>query len=155
LKPFNTASLAQRLRPVNPTTDLPDAPAIVRATAPNSASLPGFDASQPVLPAPPKPGATSAPTVGGQLVSAKVISRVNPAYPKLAQQAGASGVVELEATISVDGKVKNPRVLHGNTMLQKAAIDAVLQWRYQPAMLNGKAVESPVEIKLSFVAQGH
>jgi hypothetical protein len=39
-------------------------------------------------------------------------------------------------------------------MLQKAAIDAVLQWHYQPAMLNGKPVESPVEIKLNFVAQG-
>jgi outer membrane biosynthesis protein TonB len=39
-------------------------------------------------------------------------------------------------------------------MLQKAALDAVLQWRYKPAQLNGKAVESPVEIKLNFV-QGH
>ena len=63
-------------------------------------------------------------------------------------------MVELEATISVDGKVKNPRVVHGNSMLQKAALDAVLQWRYKPAQLNGKAVESPVEIKLNFV-QGH
>jgi TonB family protein len=60
--------------------------------------------------------------------------------------------VELEATISADGKVKNPRVVHGNSMLQRSAIDAVLQWRYQPAMLNGKPVESPVEIKLNFVA---
>jgi TonB family protein len=158
LKPFNTASLAERLRPVNPTTDLPEAPAIVRASAPISASLPGFDASQPVMPAPPRPGAYTpgaAPKVGGQLVSARVISRVDAEYPKLARQAGASGIVELEATISVDGRVKNARVVHGNTMLQKAAIDAVLQWRYQPAMLNGKAVESPVEIKVNFVAQGH
>ena len=158
LKPYNTASLAERLRPVNPTSDLPEAPAIVRATAPTSASLPGFDASQPLMPAPPRPGAQTpgaAPKVGGQLVSARVISRVDAEYPKLARQAGASGIVELEATISVDGRVKNARVVHGNTMLQKAAIDAVLQWRYQPAMLNGKAVESPVEIKVNFIAQGH
>ena len=157
LKPFNTASLAERLRPVNPATDLPEAPAIVRAGAPTSASLPGFEPSQPALPPPPKPVAPTpapAPKVGGQLTPAKVISRVDAEYPKLARQAGASGVVELEATISVDGKVKNPRVIHGNTMLQKAAIDAVLQWHYQPAMLNGKPVESPVEIKLNFVAQG-
>jgi len=89
------------------------------------------------------------------LIQAKVISRVDPEYPKLARQAGASGVVELEATISVDGKVKNPRVIRGNAMLQKAAIDAVSQWRYKPAMLNGKPVDSPVEIKLNFVPQGH
>jgi TonB family protein len=159
LKPFNSASLAQRLRPASP-TDLPEAPAIVHASSPASASLPGFEPSQAPLPAPPKPVGvqTAAPPqvkVGGQLIPAKVISRVDAQYPKLAKQAGASGVVELEATIAVDGKVKNPRVIHGNTMLQKAAIDAVLQWRYQPAMLNGKPVESPVEIKLNFTTQGH
>ncbi len=88
------------------------------------------------------------------MIPAKVISRVDPEYPKLARQAGASGLVEMEATIGVDGKVKNPRVIHGNAMLQRSAIDAVLQWRYKPAMLNGKAVESPVDIKLEFV-QGH
>jgi TonB family protein len=84
-----------------------------------------------------------------------VISKIDPEYPKLARQAGAGGVVELEATITTDGRVKNPRVIRGNSMLQRSAIDAVLQWRYQPAMLNGKPVDSPVEIKLNFVTQGH
>jgi len=156
LKKFNSESLAERLRPAI-STDLPDAPAIVRASAPTSMSLPGIVTSQPSMPAPPKPAVTApapTPKVGGQLTSAKVITRVDPEYPKLARQAGASGVVELEATISADGKVKNPRVVRGNSMLQKAAIDAVLQWKYQPAMLNGKPVESPVEIKLNFVTQG-
>jgi protein TonB len=163
LKPFNTASLAQRLRPVS-STDLPEAPVMGRATGPASSGLPVTVGNQPVLPPPPKPASSPTPTsansnpalpTGGQLVQAKVISRVDPEYPKLARQAGASGVVELEATISVDGKVKNPRVIRGNAMLQKAAIDAVSQWRYKPAMLNGKPVDSPVEIKLNFVAQGH
>jgi len=107
-----------------------------------------------VIPAPPKSASgssTPAAQTGGQLKSAQVISRVDPEYPKLARQAGASGVVELEATISVDGKVKNPRIVSGNTMLQRAAIDAVLQWRYKPAMLNGRPVESPVSIRLNFV----
>jgi len=155
-KPFNTASLAERLRPPSP-ADLPEAPPIVRVGGPASASLPGIVTSQPIAPAPPKalPTATasSATTsqIGGQLQPAQPISRVDPEYPKLARQAGAGGVVELEATIGVDGKVKNPRVVHGNTMLQKAAIDAVLQWRYKPATLNGKPVETPVQIRLNFV----
>ena len=156
LKPFNTASLAQRLRPVTQ-ADLPDdAPAIARATAPTgSASLPGMETAQ-QLPPPPKSAVpTPAPKVGGQLTSARVISKIDPEYPKLARQAGAGGVVELEATITTDGRVKNPRVIRGNSMLQRSAIDAVLQWRYQPAMLNGKPVDSPVEIKLNFVTQGH
>ena len=163
LKPFNTQSLGQRLRPVN-TADLPDAPAIARPNATAAGSLPGIVTSQPSLPALPKSPASAANTTtpgnsaagaesGGQLKPAEVITRVNPEYSKLARQAGASGVVELEATIGVDGKVKNPHVLKGNAMLQRAAMDAILQWRYKPAMLNGKAVESPVEIKLNFV--GH
>jgi TonB family protein len=161
LKPFNSASLnsptlAQRLRPVS-SNDLPEAPPVVSASQTDSINLPGVVNTQASVPAPPKPVIPTpapAPKVGGQLVSARVIAKVDPEYPKLARQAGASGVVELEATISVDGKVKNPRVVRGNSMLQKAAIDAVLQWRYQPATLNGKPVESPVEIKLNFVAQG-
>jgi hypothetical protein len=36
-------------------------------------------------------------------------------------------------------------------VLQKAAVDAVVQWGYKPAALNGKPVESRVEIKLNFV----
>ena len=158
LKPFNSASLAQRLRAVSP-TDLPDeAPPVVKASPAVSGSLAGIVSTQTAVPAPPKPvpqAPVPAPKVGGQLIAARVITRVDPEYPRLARQAGAGGIVELEATISVDGKVKNPRVIRGNSMLQKAAIDAVLQWRYQPAMLNGKPVESPVEIKLNFVTQGH
>jgi protein TonB len=107
-----------------------------------------------VTPAP-APAATASATTalasGGQLHPATIITRVDPQYPSLARQAGASGVVEVEATIGIDGKVKNPRVIKGNSMLQKAAIDAVLQWRYRPATLNGKAVESPIDIKLNFV----
>jgi TonB family protein len=163
LKPFNTESLAQRLRPVTP-TDLPEAPALVRASAAASGNLNGIVPSQPVLPpqpGPSTPAASPAPSAnsasaasGGQLRPAEVISRKDPEYPRLARQAGASGMVELEATIGLDGRVKNARVVKGNPMLQKAALDAVLEWRYRPATLNGKPVESPIEIKLNFMA-GH
>jgi protein TonB len=148
LKPFHGASLAERLRPVSP-TDLPEAPSMVSASAATPTSLSGLVPNQPNLPAPPKPAAPV--QTGGQLVPARVLSRVDPEYPKLARQAGASGVVELEATITADGKVKNVRVVRGNSMLQKAALDAVSQWRYLPATLNGKPVESPVQVKLNFM----
>jgi TonB family protein len=154
LKPFSTESLAQRLRPVTP-TDLPEAPALVRTGGQTPGSLSGILPSQPEQPPQPKPAAPAPASMapGGQLLKAEVISRKEPEYPRLARQAGASGMVELEATIGVDGRVKNPHVLKGNAMLQRAAIDAVMEWRYKPAMLNGKAVESPVEIKLNFVGR--
>jgi TonB family protein len=159
LKPFNTETLADRLRPAA-ATDLPEAPAIVRATPAASGNLAGIEPNQPVLPPQPKQAssgaspASSAVVQGGQLQKARLVSRREPEYPKIARTTGASGTVALEATIGVDGKVKNAKVISGNPMLKQAAIDAVLEWRYEPAMLNGKPVESPVEIKLNFVP-GH
>lgn len=161
LKQFKTESLAERLRPAAP-TDLPEAPAMARSGGAVPGNLPGIVPSQPSLPAPPKapspvaavPASTiAAPPLaqGGQLKPAQVVSRVEPEYPRIARQAGASGLVELQATIGADGKVKDAKVIKGNAMLHRAALDAVLQWRYKPALLNGTPVESPVEIKLNFV----
>ncbi len=158
LKAFDAQSLAQRLRPVT-ATDLPEGPALVQPSGSSSANLPGMIANQAPAPAPAPPvrqaappASTAASEVGGQLIPAQIISRVDPEYPRIARQAGANGLVELEATIDIDGHVKNPHVLRGNAMLQRAAIEAVLKWRYQPAQLNGKKVESPIQIRLNFVA---
>ena len=157
LKTFDPGSLAQRLRPAA-ASDLPEAPPEVHVTAATPGSLgaliPG--ASAPVAPARPAPAApkqTAADGSGGKLVPAEPIYRKAPEYPKIARQTGASGIVELEATITVDGRVKNPHVLKGNPMLQKAALDAVMEWKYKPALLNGKPVEAPVQIKLNFVPE--
>ena len=51
LKPFNTESLAQRLRPA-PAVDLPDAPSVARSSS-ATASLPAVVTAQPALPPPP------------------------------------------------------------------------------------------------------
>jgi protein TonB len=92
-------------------------------------------------------------TAGGQIVPAVAISKKAPEYPKVARQVGTSGVVEIQAIIGVDGKVKDATVVNGNPMLQKAALDAVREWKYKPALLNGKPVESPVQIRLNFTPE--
>jgi len=46
-----------------------------------------------------------------------------------------------------------PRALtatNGDTRLAAAAIAAISQWRYKPAMLNGQAAESVVSITVTF-----
>jgi protein TonB len=157
VKQFDRESLAQRLRPAAP-ADMSEAPAEVSATpsAPgNLGSMMSGTSSAvpaPARPAPARPADASAanPNSGGQIIPAEPIYKRTPEYPKVARQIGASGIVEVEATIGIDGKVKNAKVTRGNPMLQKAAIDAVMEWRYRPALLNGKPVESPVQIKLNF-----
>jgi protein TonB len=118
-----------------------------------------MNSSAPVAPA--KPGAAPAPAApapdkkaaaqGGQLVQAQLISKKDPEYPKLARETGAKGIVELLAMIGTDGKVKSVKVVKGPPMLQKAASDAVLQWRYKPTMLNGVAVEAQTQVFVNFL----
>jgi protein TonB len=71
------------------------------------------------------------------------IHRVSPRYTETARRAGVQGVVITEAVIDEQGRVTNVRVLRGLPMgLTEAAIEAVQQWRFKPAMTsNGKPVK--------------
>ena len=70
----------------------------------------------------------------------KKIADVTPAYPSIAQAAHVKGMVILEAVIDVHGNVTSVQVLRSVPLLDQAAVDAVRQWRYTPARLNGQPV---------------
>jgi protein TonB len=76
--------------------------------------------------------------------------RVEPTYPVLARQMHKEGTVELRATISADGEVKDVQIISGDPMLAKTARDAVSQWRFRPTLLNGVAVEVVTFITVNF-----
>jgi TonB family protein len=154
LKQFDASSLVQRLRPATPTDTL-DAPSInpslPQAAAGSISNLNiGGMAPAPATPLTSKKGGTSP---GGQIRQAELITRREPEYPKLARQMGVKGVVELTATIGVDGRVKTVKVEKGHPLLSKAATDAVMQWVYRPCLLNGQAVQSDTRISLNFLGE--
>jgi TonB family protein len=68
-----------------------------------------------------------------QAAARKVKLRVDPKYPDLAKQFQLSGKVKIEVTVSPDGVVKNTRIVGGNALLVGAALEAVKQWKYEPA----------------------
>jgi len=79
--------------------------------------------------------------------------RVPPQYPERALQRGIEGRVLIEFTISRSGSVKDPKVIAAepNSIFNKAALKAVKQWKYNPKIVNGKAVEQPgVRIAIPF-----
>lgn len=80
----------------------------------------------------------------------KKIEDVPPAYPAMARVARVEGIVILEAVIDTRGNVPSVAVLRSNAMLDQAAIDAVRQWRYTPARLNGQPVPVIVTITVRF-----
>ncbi|HEX4073830.1 MAG TPA: TonB family protein [Candidatus Acidoferrales bacterium] len=79
-----------------------------------------------------------------------MIYHVNPVYPDLAREQGIQGTVELEVTIGINGVVRSVTALSGPGMLIEAARSAVRRWRYTPSLLNGKPIESTVDVSVVF-----
>jgi len=91
-----------------------------------------------------------------KLVPPKLIKRVEPVYPADAAAQHISGTVRVYYVIGGDGAVYNAHALSGEGLseepsLRKAAEDAVLQWRYQPATMDGKPIQTnAVTVDLKF-----
>ncbi len=79
-----------------------------------------------------------------------VVKKVAPVYPATALQLRKEGPVELMATISKEGAVTGVRVLSGDLMLAKSAVEAVQRWKYHPYLLNGEPVEIETQITVNF-----
>jgi protein TonB len=79
--------------------------------------------------------------------------RVDPEYPPRARQQGLEGWVDLEFTITPAGTVADPRVLEAQppAIFDRAALNAVRRWRYNPRVEGGVAVARPgVQVRLRF-----
>jgi protein TonB len=81
-----------------------------------------------------------------------LIKRVQPKYPPAALAVRAQGAVQIEATINKEGNVTNLKVLSGDAVLARAALEAVRQWRYKPYYLDGDPVEIQTQITVNFKA---
>ncbi len=78
----------------------------------------------------------------------------DPVYPEAARQARIEGVVVLQAVIDTVGQVVQLRVLKGlPSGLSESALDAVRQWRFRPATLEGRPVAVRYLVTVSFSVQ--
>lgn len=78
------------------------------------------------------------------------IHDATPHYPREAREKGIQGDVLLQATIDTTGNLTDLKVVQGDPILVKAAMDAVKQWRYKPYVLDGKPVVVDTVIKIQF-----
>jgi protein TonB len=95
------------------------------------------------------------PDVGGGAMDTDIVPlvRVEPQYPERARQRGVEGWVVVEFTISAAGTVKSARVIayHPSTVFNRAALQAIRKWKYNPKIEEGVAVERPgVQVRLTF-----
>ena len=59
----------------------------------------------------------------------------------------------LEAVIDAQGRVASVRVLRSIALLDQAAVDAVRQWRFTPALLNAEPVPVVMTVTVNFKLQ--
>jgi periplasmic protein TonB len=88
--------------------------------------------------------------VRGDVMSKKLKHRVEPVYPQLARQQGVEGTVKLQVIVGVEGAVTEVKVLSGPSVLQKAAVDAVLKWIYEPTSIRDQVVEVETNVNITF-----
>jgi TonB family protein len=116
-------------------------------------AMPGNSASG-ALSALARPVSSSAPIVAqSELEPMKVIKSVQPIYPPIAKVRRLSGPVVVEVKVGKDGRVTNPRFVSGQPVFRDAAFDAVKQWLFKPAMLNGQPIDQTTQIKVIFSPQ--
>jgi len=78
--------------------------------------------------------------LSAQEPSRRVIAKTAPSYPDLAKRMHVTGKVKLEAVIAAGGAVTGARLVGGNPVFEKSAVEAVKQWRFEPAQKETKTV---------------
>ncbi|HMF91370.1 MAG TPA: TonB family protein [Candidatus Angelobacter sp.] len=102
-----------------------------------------------------KPVASSTPSMISQsdLEPVQVTKRVAPLYPPIAKARRLSGTVTVQFVVSKEGKATNLQFVSGLPVFRDAAFDAVKQWQFKPAKLNGQIIEQTQQVEMKFTPQ--
>lgn len=105
----------------------------------------------PVSPVPP----VAAPAAPARIADRSIPQPVHspaPRYPREAQRRGESGTVLVRVHVGADGEPVGVDLVEGSgsRSLDRAAVDAVRRWRFDPAIRNGQAVAGTVQVPITF-----
>jgi protein TonB len=89
--------------------------------------------------------------VGGGVSAPKAIYSPDPEYSEEARKVKHMGVVVLWLVVGPDGKPRDIRVVRTLGLgLDEKAIEAVKNWRFEPALKDGKPVAVQVNVEVNF-----
>ena len=119
--------------------------------------LPTGQPSDPSLESIPIPKAPAAETPSPQgvqrieegVLRGNAITKIKPVYPLSAKKMNALGAVEVQITISEEGKVIEATAISGHMALRGTAMEAAYKWAFKPTTINGMPVK--VQSILTFV----
>lgn len=93
--------------------------------------------------------------VGGGIQIARELTplvRMPAEYPYAARADGTEGYVILMFTVTETGSVADPEILVSDPpgVFDRSAIRAVLKWKYQPQLIDGKPAEVVTKTRINF-----
>jgi TonB family protein len=88
--------------------------------------------------------------VGGDVKAAQLIKSVPPIYQPITGRQFISGEVQIDALIDSSGNVAAAKALSGPAILRTAALVAVKQWKFSPALLDGQPTAMHLTVTLRF-----
>ena len=89
--------------------------------------------------------------VGGGISAPQAISTPDPKYTEEARSAKTQGTCILWMIVDDQGRPRDIRVVRGLGMgLDSKAIEAVKQWKFQPALKDGRPVNVQISVEVGF-----
>ena len=89
--------------------------------------------------------------LGGSVRPPILVRTVDPEFSKAARDAKFSGDVEVYLWVDEDGNPQHVKVVRGVGMgLDEKAVEAIRQYKFKPATLNGKPVTVDLYIEVRF-----
>ena len=142
-------------------TPEPAAPATEVAAAPPEPTLAPVPAAATPAPATEQPSTRTVTTTAAAPAArpaapavreARLLSRVDPEYPREAMRGRQQGWVEVEFTIGRDGTVSDVQVVASrpSRVFDRAAQQAISGWRFEPRSENGQPVASRLRQRFDF-----
>lgn len=100
-------------------------------------------------------GKTAQPHGTAEITRPVAVNRNPPVYPRTARENNWEGSVLLDAVILPDGTVGDLRVERssGYGLLDTAALAAVKDWRYRPALKDNTPVACRIKINIQFILE--
>ena len=88
--------------------------------------------------------------IGGNVMEANLIKKVQPTYPQAAKNRRIQGTVEFTATIDRQGLIEDLELVKAPLALYDESYKAVMQWKYRPTLLNGQPVEVITDVIVNY-----
>lgn len=92
--------------------------------------------------------------VSGGVLQGSALKKANPSYPPVAKAAKATGAVQVQITVSEEGRVIDATAISGHPLLREAAVEAARQWEFKPTVLSGQPVKVQGILTFNFTLQG-